>query len=366
MKKRKMDMKELYRICLEHQRWLDTDGQEGVQADLSYVRLHGKDFRKIGKGSRGYTFLTEMKFVGADISGCSFENYQFTGCDFSEVDFSHSKFSNCMFTQCKLPSADFSHAGISNCDFIDCDFTKASFHDAGFGSGVSSVVKAYSTFSHCNLNKTNFKSAMFEDIKMSCNHMDQTSFRDIHSSGVCMFAGNRISRLGSFESNFSNCVFENNDFTDTIFIRCIFDQALFRQCRFDEKSNILNCNVEHCDFQNTDFPKHYDKIDYIYDYDPQKHKFLHDVLAYNPDSNEVSSRRLAGAKNSTSLTMLIHTLKNVKPESQADKLVKQLLLKKFEEIAVMYQGQKESRSIIDTIKKKITEFSKSDSKGQSR
>ena len=140
MEKRKMDMKELYCICLEHQKWLDTAGQEGVQADLSYVRLHGKDFRKIGKGSRGYTFLTEMKFVGADISGCSFENYQFTGCDFSEVDFSHSKFSNCMFTQCKLPSADFSHAGISNCDFIDCDFTKASFHDAGFGSGVSSVV----------------------------------------------------------------------------------------------------------------------------------------------------------------------------------------------------------------------------------
>lgn len=354
---KKLTNEELYEICSQHLDWLSSLGETGKQADLSGCYLHGKDFRQIGKTEHHSIYLTNIKFREADLSGSEFDHYVFTSCDFSQADLSRCKFHDCSFVNCKMQEANLHDVACENCDFQRCDLTEASFSKAAFATGFADNVNAYSSFSDCVLRQTEFSHCFFEDIHFLKNQMIGTNLRETDFAGETLFAGNQMKRVNTFEADMSHTTFHNNTFENTKFIQTLFDASSFTQCQFDQQSDFVQCNVEHCDFRDTEAPRRFDKIDYIYGYDTKSKQFLHDVFAYDASTGEIFSRRLLGPATSKSLTMLAYHLKNQKPGSKKTRLLNQLLLKKVEALATMRKKQEIDRGVVNSIKRGIQNLS---------
>lgn len=126
--------------------------------------------------------------AGKSISGRSFENCRFFGCNFSAAQLSNNDFIDCHFENCDLTMAVIENTGLKTIAFINCklmgiDFSKSK--DFLFAVRFESCLMDFVSFIRKKMPKTHFlrcqiKEANFTDCDLSsANFAESTLERTI-------------------------------------------------------------------------------------------------------------------------------------------------------------------------------------------
>lgn len=78
-----MEKEQLTEILQAHKEWLDSDGREGVRADLRYADLRGADLRgaDLRDADLRYADLRDANLRGANLCGADLRNADLRGVD---------------------------------------------------------------------------------------------------------------------------------------------------------------------------------------------------------------------------------------------------------------------------------------------
>src|SRR5258708_5008549 len=140
---------DLHEIISNHERWLDSDGRQGLRADLSHANLQGAELphARLAKAKLDHTFLAEANLAGADLSGSDMSYAQapihndqgeevygalslrgadmgganLTGATLMCVEGREANFENAMLAHAALNSANFCDANFDGADLTDAD-----------------------------------------------------------------------------------------------------------------------------------------------------------------------------------------------------------------------------------------------------
>ena len=107
-----MKREELNAILKNHKLWLETNGREGVRADLSDVNLREADLSSAD--------LREADLRGADLRGADLRHVNLRGADLSGADLRHVN----------LRGADFKWADLSDVNLREADLSSADLSSA--------------------------------------------------------------------------------------------------------------------------------------------------------------------------------------------------------------------------------------------
>ncbi len=93
---------ELKRVLAEHEKWLQTDGEEGVQAKLQGANL--QDAKLQGAN------LQDANLYGAYLDGANLSGAKLKGADLREADFSRAKLQGADLRRADLQGANLKEA----------------------------------------------------------------------------------------------------------------------------------------------------------------------------------------------------------------------------------------------------------------
>lgn len=114
-----MDKLEIYKILLEHNQYLKTDGKEGKLADFSHMRLNKFDF--------SYLDLSQANFSFSNLAGCDF-----SASNLRQTNFSHANLWRVNFFLADLSQADLSNVG----DSFKVNYSHADLRDADLYNNI--------------------------------------------------------------------------------------------------------------------------------------------------------------------------------------------------------------------------------------
>jgi hypothetical protein len=117
----------LKKILKDHIQWLNTNGKEGVRADLTGANLKGADLTR--------AFLAEANLIRACLAGANLFGANLEGADFSEANleganFSEANLRNARLNNTKAKEANFCKTNLSGAEFYAADLIKANFYKA--------------------------------------------------------------------------------------------------------------------------------------------------------------------------------------------------------------------------------------------
>ena len=149
---RKITQEELNKILEEHQLWLDSDGIDGHQANLShmdlkhidlsyanleYADLSFSDLRHINLSNANLRY-TDLKYVDlrgaslfgvdlrlADLNHADLEDVSFRNANLRSVDMAYANLKNIKLNFINLENADFKFSNLKNASLIRADLRKA-------------------------------------------------------------------------------------------------------------------------------------------------------------------------------------------------------------------------------------------------
>lgn len=81
--------------------------------------------------------LTNIRFEGADLKHCNFENTRVHKCFFDNADLSHAEFTYATLNDCNFLEANLNGANFSYAKLIHCDFTRATIKEVHLGLTIA-------------------------------------------------------------------------------------------------------------------------------------------------------------------------------------------------------------------------------------
>ncbi|MGE9985397.1 pentapeptide repeat-containing protein [Desulfovibrio sp. SGI.169] len=99
-------------ILQRHAKWLQSDGEEGEKADLSYTDLSFADLS------------------GTNLSGTNLSNANLSGTNLSYTDLSFADLSNANLSNANLSNANLSNANLSNANLSNANLSNANLSNA--------------------------------------------------------------------------------------------------------------------------------------------------------------------------------------------------------------------------------------------
>lgn len=203
---------------------IDSDAASKAMRDVVINALASQTF---------INALKEKNITGADLSGLTFKNVDFSATVLSFCDLRNATFSDCQFEESSLCNAI-----LDNCEFINCQMS---------GANLSGVNARCVTFSSCLLSHTqwnnskithaNFKQCDFSNALLVENQLTKCTLSECVLMQVTWFS----SRVN--DSDFNNCRIEQSTFNDSHcdmtrwfdcqFIRSVFQQSTIRLATFE-------------------------------------------------------------------------------------------------------------------------------------
>jgi len=150
-----------------HKLFIETDGGEGEQANLSAVQISGYDFSGLDLSgvidARESTF-DHCRFVGCDLYGLSFSGSSAHAADFSDAVLVKAEIYNANFS-----SARFDRANMVQAEIINTRLQRASFREARLRAAV---------ITNCDLTDAIFDSADTEHAAITDNRGNSVHLSD--------------------------------------------------------------------------------------------------------------------------------------------------------------------------------------------
>lgn len=165
-------------IIDKHKKWLDSDGEEGEQANFSKMDLHEIELKGLN--------LSNSIFHNTNLTRARIENCRFDGSDFTNTDFSYSTCNNNFFTYCTFRNTNFEGSAIVHSDFSFSQFIKVNLTNISTRYLNFSFIKAKnSIFTNAVLLGANFTKAVleytnFDGANLSKIVFDETEFNSIN------------------------------------------------------------------------------------------------------------------------------------------------------------------------------------------
>ena len=133
MELRRISKEELAEMLREHEKWLDSNGEEGKCAYLSRANLSGAD-------------LSGANLLGADLSGAILFGADLSEANLSGANLSGANLSRAILSRANLSEANLSGANLSGADLWVADLSRvnlsgADLHDANLYNAKVENVK---------------------------------------------------------------------------------------------------------------------------------------------------------------------------------------------------------------------------------
>ncbi len=174
---REITREELDMILLKHKRWLDTDGQEGERADLSYTDLRYVDLLwYMYTNSMMYVDLEYANLRGANLTHAGLYRVKLFHADLKDADLSYADLRHAV-----LRCSDLAFANLAGADLkgADLGWTRL-FHADLTGANLSAADLKYANLRHANLEGVNLLGADLEGANLThTNLTDVKNFPDI-------------------------------------------------------------------------------------------------------------------------------------------------------------------------------------------
>ena len=156
---------ELKRICMEHELWLDSNGENGTRANFHYLDLRNAEFNgeNLEKANFSHSWLDNARFRRAKLRGANFTKAAASAADFRGAD---------------MEEADLSWACIRESVFYEAVLEKASL-------GYATL--AGSTFARSNLRKARFVGADIRSADFMDADIEGARFDDAILAGCCLY-----------------------------------------------------------------------------------------------------------------------------------------------------------------------------------
>lgn len=126
MKGRFVTAEALETALTDHQRWLKSEGREGIRANFSGWNLNGKNLRD---ADLRHACLSRARFIWADLRSANLSFADVTGALFNHADltgslFIGSRLNGAVFRRASLEGSVFEEAIISHVDFRETCFAE--------------------------------------------------------------------------------------------------------------------------------------------------------------------------------------------------------------------------------------------------
>lgn len=195
----------LSNIIEEHQRWLDTNGEQGRRADLSQTDLSHQNFdrRSLKRAAFAGANLDRASFVDADLSEGNLSGASLRDADLRGINLSGTSAEGADFSGCKLetpegkPPSNFSGANLRNARFERSAMHRANLCKADLSRAL--MMQAYltateatganllgATLSGAEMSGANFGGADLRETKLSGVTATRTSFKEADLRSACL------------------------------------------------------------------------------------------------------------------------------------------------------------------------------------
>jgi uncharacterized protein YjbI with pentapeptide repeats len=154
---------ELDSVISEHKKWLDTEGRDGNEADLSGAAL--------GDAYLNGAHLRRAHLSRADLIGADLSKADLSDADLTDADLSGAYLTDALLGGAHLGGAHLGYAHLSGAYLIGADLSRADLSGADLGAAVLSgadLSRAELTgtdLKGANLTGTDFKGASYEPVK---------------------------------------------------------------------------------------------------------------------------------------------------------------------------------------------------------
>ncbi len=163
---RRLNREEVEEILTSHKKWIETNGKEGEQADLSYVNFTycnpkgWEDTEKYGKQHFDFSG-SKFIFTKVNFSGSVFRNERFNEADLKQAVFKDAKFFLCNLMRAKLNGMKFMEMTFNKCSFIDANLEGVNF--IGCDLSDSKIWRESDSFD-VSLKDASFQDSVLKDI----------------------------------------------------------------------------------------------------------------------------------------------------------------------------------------------------------
>ena len=173
MKLREISEEELTEVLREHEKWLDSNGEQGKCADLSYTDLRKTDLFAAN--------LFKVYLFRANLSGANLFGVDLSGVDLSGVDLSGANLFGAYLSGANLPGvnlsgADLSGADLSSANLFRANLSGANLLEAGlFRANLFAADLIGTNLSYANISGANFYNAELNGAKLDGIKYDDTT-----------------------------------------------------------------------------------------------------------------------------------------------------------------------------------------------
>ncbi len=179
--------------------------------------------------------------AGADVTGATIKDLDFSGQDLSGLDLSKARISKCLFKGTKLTGARFEQAMVKGCDFSGADLTGAVLNRAIFkectldkailrqATGEMPVIQK-SSLRQADLTGCDFSQIIVQQSCLEGLRLDQGSYR------LSIFSEGDATGLSAEGARFEKCVFKKVALNKASFRGITTDALLLHTCAGQQAS----------------------------------------------------------------------------------------------------------------------------------
>jgi len=199
---RRLTDEELKSILDEHAMWLETNGEKGKQADLSYVDFtrQNREEALLQWNMLRKADLRHANFLGASLRGAVLSKINLSGAALKRVDFVRSQFINANLKEAHLVESNLQMADFSGANMQKARLYKANLQDGNFLFANFED----SSITHANLQKAKFNMA---NLKSSSLFRTDVRYADFEGADLQMAYLAQIKNLNN--ANLHNCNLQN-------------------------------------------------------------------------------------------------------------------------------------------------------------
>ena len=175
---------ELSKILKEHERWIDTDEDEGEKADLSYANLKKANLKKAK--------LDQANLSGANLSEANLRSASLCDADLSGANLSEANLSCAILQGATLLGANLSCANLNKADLMDVNLSGANLNKADLRKfNLSEADLSGANLSCADLYKADLSFANLSEANLSCANLNKAdlsyadlSYADLRESNL--------------------------------------------------------------------------------------------------------------------------------------------------------------------------------------
>ena len=156
MELRRISKEKLAEVLREHEKWLDSNGEEGKRADLSYTDLNYAD---LSGANLFRAYLSGANLFGADLSGAYLLGTNLSKANLSRADLSRANLFRANLSGADLSGTNLFRANLSGVDLSRADLSRAILSRTNLSKANLSGADLY----FANLYNTKLENVKYDD-----------------------------------------------------------------------------------------------------------------------------------------------------------------------------------------------------------